>query len=153
MSRYHRGRGGRLSAASTGEPGLTVTARITGVERTSDQFKRARREFNSKMRDVIAAAGERSVLPAIKARFPSRRFGASLFVRRDRTTVFIGSRMRGSLNRAVGWLDFGGKRPLDRRVRIGPQVIVTELRGRRHLIDHEVYVGLLQTFKPLETHP
>ncbi len=156
MSRYYFGRpGGRLSAAgSSGDgPAITVTARIEGVDKTSEEFRAARREFNTKMRDVIAAAGERSVLPAIKSRFPSRRWAASLYVKRDRTTVFIGSRLRGRFNRALGWLDFGGKRRRDRRRRVGPRVIVTQLGARRRHIDEAILVGLLHTFHPLETDP
>lgn len=155
MANRGRGRsGGRLSASGRqGEPPLTVRAEITGVARTSAEFRQARREFNTKMRDAIAAAGTKAVLPVIVARFPSRTFGASLYVKRDRTTVFIGSRMRGTLNRAVGWLDFGGKRTRDRVHRVGPKVILNELHGRRHIIDHEILVALMQTFKPLETEP
>lgn len=153
--RMNRGRsGGRLSASGTkGQPAMSVTARIDGVEKTSAEFRQARRQFNTAMRDVIAEAGNKAVLPAIKSRFPSRRFGASLYVKRDRSTVFIGSRMRGNLNRAVGWLDFGGRRTHDSRRRVGPRVILTELHGRRHIIDHEILVGLMKTFKPLETEP
>jgi hypothetical protein len=132
-------------------PALVVRARIEGAERTSDVFKRARSRFSAAMRDIMVAAGEKAVLPAIKAKFPSRRFGESLFVRRDRTTVFIGSRERGPLNRAVGWLDFGGRRPRDTKRRRGTYVIVRELDSKREYIDEVILAGLLQTFNPLET--
>lgn len=132
-------------------PAFTIRARIEGVERTSKEFKQARRDFNIAMRQVIVTAGERAVLPAIKAKFGSRKFGASLYVKRDRTTVFIGSRLRGSLNRALGWFDFGGKRPRDTKRRKGRYVIVTELGRRRELIDAAILSSVLETFKPLET--
>ena len=135
-------------------PSFTVRARVEGVEKTSKAFRDARRKFNAAMRDVIVTAGEKVVLPAIKSRFPSRRFGASLYVKRDRTTVFIGSRMRGALNRTVGWLDFGGARPRDHRRRNGPHVIVEELDRRREYIDEAILFELMRTFHPnLETSP
>lgn len=149
-------RGGTLSTGSidrTRGPGISVHARIEGVEKTSKEFRQARRLFNAAMRDVIVEAGERAVLPAIKARFPSRRFGAGLYVKRDRTTVFIGSRERGALNRTVGWLDFGGQRPRDTKRRYGTYVIVRELEGRREYIDGAILIALMKTFKPLETTP
>ena len=142
---------GRVSASGSGGPAFTVRARIEGVEKTSAEFKAARRQFNAAMRDVIVAAGEKAVLPAIKSKFGSRTFGKSLYVQRDRTTVFIGSRMRGALNRAVGWFDFGGKRPRDRQRRKGPYVIVRELDRRREYIDATILAALLETFRPLDT--
>jgi hypothetical protein len=146
-------RGGSISASDEGRAraAYTVRARIEGVEKTSDEFKQARREFNAAMRDVMVEAGEKAVLPEIRAQFPSRRWGATLYVKRDRTTVFIGSKLRGKLNRALGWLDFGGRRPRDRRRRKGPHVIVTVLGHRREYIDDAVLAGLLRTFSPLET--
>lgn len=132
-----------------------VRARIEGVEKTSQEFKDARRQFNTKMRDVIQAAGETSVLPIIKLRFKrkSGRFADSLFVRRDRTTVFIGSKMRGGENRAVGWVDFGGRHPLFTRRRKGLYVIVRTLEERQALITEAILLGLTRTFDPLEHNP
>lgn len=147
-------RGGRVSASGRGPgPAISVHARIEGVEKTSEEFRQARRQFNAAMRDVIVEAGEKAVLPAIKSEFPSRQWAETLFVKRDRTTVFIGSRLRGALNRALGWLDFGGRRPKDSRRRRGPYVIVTQLDRRREYIDATILAGLMKTFHPLETTP
>ena len=148
--------GGAISASGlsgSSRPAFTVEAKITGVEKTTAEFKAARRHFNSAMRDVIAAAGEQAVLPRIKTILPSRRFGASLYVKRDRTTVFIGSRMRGRLNRAVGWLDFGGRRTGDRSTRDGPHTIVNTLHSKRAVIDTAILAGVLKTFDPIEHRP
>lgn len=148
-------KGGSLSTGSldrTG-PGIAVHARIEGAEKTSKEFREARRQFNAAMRAVIVEAGERAVLPAIKAKFPSRGFGESLYVKRDRTTVLIASRKRGSLNRTVGWLDFGGRRPRDSVRRRGRYTIVRELDRRREYIDQAILVALMKTFHPLETSP
>jgi hypothetical protein len=130
-----------------------VHARIEGLEKTSKEFREARRDFNKAMRNAIVKAGESAVLPAVKARFPSRRFAQSLFIKRDRTTVFIGSRLRGTLNRAVGWLDFGGRRERDTVRRVGPHAIVEGLRQRRPLIDEAVLREVTATFSPLEHRP
>jgi hypothetical protein len=125
------------------------------LEKTSAEFKAARRRFNAAMRTVMQQAGERSVLPLIKHKFArlTGRFANSLYVKRDRTTVFIGSRMRGGENRAVGWIDFGGRHPLHKRRRKGRYVIVDELNKRRPLIEEAILPGLNRTFDPLEHRP
>ena len=150
-----RPKGGSVSVSGMGRgappPAITVRARIEGVEKTSAEFKAARKKFNATMRLVIQQAGEKAVLPAIKAKFPrvTGRFANSLYVKRDRTTVFIGSRMRGGENRAVGFIDFGGKYPRHKGRRVGPHVIVNELGKRRTLIDEAILAGLMKTFDPL----
>ena len=108
------------------------------------------------MRTVIQQAGEKSVLPAIRHRFPRGKTGksaASLYVQRDRTTVYIGSHLRGAKNRALGWIDFGGKRRRDHRRRRGLYVIITEVTNRRPLIEEAILQGLMRTFSPLEHKP
>jgi hypothetical protein len=148
--------GGNISVAGEGsDQPFVVRARIEGLEKTSAEFKAARRRFNAAMRTVMQTAGERAVLPVIKLKFPrlTGRFANSLYVKRDRTTVFIGSRMRGSENRAVGWVDFGGRHPLHKRRRKGLYVIVNELNKRRPLIEEAVLLGLNKTFDPLEHRP
>lgn len=155
--RSQRGRsGGRLGVSDrAGGPAITVQARIEGVARTSAEFRAARRQFNSSMRDVIHAAGKTVVLPRIKTTFTrdTGRMARSLYVKRDRTTVYIGSRLRGRENRAVGWIDFGGKRTRDRYRRTGPTVIVDTLHSRRRVIDEAILRGLMKTFDPLEHTP
>lgn len=140
----------RASGRSGQAPAIAVQVRITGVERTSQAFKDARRNVNTQLRDAIETAGTRTVLPKIKANFPSDRFAATLFVKRDRTTVFIGSRARGKLNRTVGWLDFGGRRPRDSVRRTGTYVIVETLDRERDAIDRAILQELPRVFYPLE---
>jgi hypothetical protein len=143
--------GGRLSSGGYGAgPLIDVSVRISGVEKTSQEFKDARRDVNRKLRQAIQTAGERAVLPQIKRGFGSRTFGASLFVKKDRTTVFIGSKLRGSLNRAVGWWDFGGQRPRDHARRKGRYTIVRMLQARRPIIDRAILEALDDTFRPLD---
>lgn len=149
--------GGNISVSGVGNAGppITVRARIEGLEKTSAEFKAARRRFNASLRTVLQVAGERTALPAIKAKFKrlTGRFADSLYVKRDRTTVFIGSRMRGGENRALGHIDFGGKHPRHKRRRKGPYVIVTELHKRQPMINEAILAGLLKTFDPIEHRP
>lgn len=143
-----RGRtGGVLGVSGRGSaPGIGVSIVVEGVERTERDFQLARRDANTRLRDAIQRAGERTVLPQVKADFPSSRFADTLFVRRDRTTVFIGSRERGSRNRTVGWLDFGGRRPRDSVRRTGPYVIVRTLVRERDTIDDAIRDELPRVF-------
>lgn len=139
--------GGRLGVSGRGRgPGIGVRVVVEGVERTELDFRLARRDANVRFRDAIQRAGERTVLPRVKADFPSRRFADTLFIRRDRTTVFIGSRTRASLNRTVGWLDFGGRRARDSVRRRGPYVIVRTLDRERGAIDDAIREELPRVF-------
>lgn len=146
--------GGRLSTQGTTRGrGINVDIRVEGLERTSDEFKQARRKFNGAIRDVMVRVGEREVLPAIRSGLPHAIAGkdTGMFVQRERSGVFIGSRLRGNLNRALGFWDFGGKRPLDHARRTGPKVIVRQLDTKRDRIDDAVLKELLDTFSPLHT--
>lgn len=148
-------KGGTLKAAgsTTGGPAISVSVHIAGLERTSDEFKQARKDVNSKLRDALEKAGKREALPQIRSQFGSRTFAATLKVFRDRTTVYVGSSARGSLNRAVGWWDFGGRRPRDSAARVGPHTIVSVLQDRRPLIDRAILEELMQVFDGLEHRP
>jgi hypothetical protein len=139
-------RGGKLSA-STGRGGqaFQVDVRIMGATKTSDEFKQIRRSINARLREAMVTAGERSVLPSIKSGLPAK-WGETLFVKRDRGGVFIGSRLRGSMNRALGWFDFGGRRPNDTARRDGPHVIVRRLQGERPAIDRAISEALEHAF-------
>lgn len=145
---------GRLSTGGTRRGrAIDVSIRVDGVERTSEVFRQARREFNNRIRDVMVRVGEREVLPIVRAGLPPT-FGGrdtAMFVQRERSGVFIGSKLRGSLNRALGWWDFGGKRPLDSGRRTGPKVLVKTLDRKRDRIDDATLAELLKAFHPLDT--
>lgn len=138
------------STTGSGGQGFQVTATITGAEKTSDEFKQIRRTINGKLRDAMVMAGEHSVLPAIKSGLPTR-WGGTIYVRRDRGGVFIGSRLKGSMNRALGWYDFGGKRPRDSQTRRGPHVIVSRLDSERPAIDRAILRALRDAFSDFNT--
>jgi hypothetical protein len=86
-------RGSRISAGTgrSGGEDFNVRIVIEGAEKTSDEFKQIRRTINGRLREAMVRAGERSVLPAIKGDLPATGWGDTLFVKRDRTGVFIGS--------------------------------------------------------------
>jgi hypothetical protein len=123
--------------------------RIDGVEKNSEAFKAVKRDINRRMRDVMIRVGERDVLPDVRAQFPVRTgaMAASLKIERERSGVFVGSRLRTARNRALGWIDFGGKRPRDSMFRRGPHIIVRTLDAKRTLIDQRVFDGVLDEFK------
>lgn len=145
--------GGRISTQGTrGGRMIDVNIRVEGVDKTSDEFKQARREFNTRIRNVMQKVGERRVLPTLRSELPAA-FGGKdtgLFVQRERSGVFIGSRLRGNLNRALGWWDFGGKRPLDSARRTGPKVLVKTLDRKRDEIDDAILDELDKAFNPLD---
>lgn len=137
--------GGSLSARGSSQQ-LYLDFDVTGVVETVDDFRAVRRDINASLRDVMGRVGNAEALPLIQSRFPGARFARSLYVKRDRAGVFIGSRLRGNLNRALGWLDFGGRRPRDSVRRDGPHVIVRSLDQLRPRIDAAVERELLAEF-------
>jgi hypothetical protein len=153
--------GGRLSSQGTqgaGQLGIRVHVRVEGLDRTEAEFKRISREVNGRMRDVMVRVGERKALPQIRARFPTLSestdrglakgaMAGSLRVQRERSGVFISSRLRKAEDRALGWIDFGGKRPRDSGYRAGTKVIVTTLDRLRPTIDKDVLDELMHEFR------
>jgi hypothetical protein len=130
---------------------IDVRIVVEGDELTKQELREARREFNGAIRGVMVRVGQREVLPEVERRMGAYADFARPYVQRERSGVFIGSRQRGALNRAVGWLDFGGKRPQDSQRREGPYAIVQTLDRKRDRIDDAVLTELLETFRPLET--
>lgn len=157
-------KGGSVGVTGRGGPGIRLDITLSGFERASDDLKQARRDANQRIRGAVETAGRMVVLPAIQHEFPkqgwrgvgehglpSGAMAASLYVRRDRSAVIIGSRLRGSLNRALGWIDFGGRRPNDSQRRSGPHVIVGRLDDQREHIDQAILKELLKAFGDLAT--
>ena len=153
--------GGRVSTSGSGgasSTGINVKFRIEGLDKTEAEFKRIRRDINGRMRDVMVRVGEREALPEIKRRFPrlqstdSRglppgKMSGSLRVHRERSGVFISSTLRKADDRALGWIDFGGRRANDHVTRSGPKVIVRTLDRLRPKIDKDVLEAVLDEFK------
>jgi hypothetical protein len=147
--------------ASAGGRGLiSVSVKIEGVEKTSDEFKMIRKDINARMRDVMQRVGEDELLPIIRAGFPrlsapkkgivAGAMAGSLRIQRERSGVFVSSSLRGQKNRALGWVDFGGKRPRDTHSRHGSKVIVRTLDSKRALVDSRVLKELQKEFRVID---
>jgi hypothetical protein len=135
-------------SAGGGGRSLSVDIEVEGVEKTSQEFREARSKVNAKIRDVMQKVGQHEVLPIMASGLPG---WAKMYVLRERSGVFFGSRARGEMNRALGWWDFGGKRPMDHGRRTGPHVIVKALDRKRDRIDEATLKALMDAFSPLET--
>lgn len=149
-------KGGSIKAHGSGGPSISVGIHIAGLEKTSQEFKDARKDMNARLRDAVERAGKREALPYITAKMRSEighRWASSMKVKRDRTTVFVSSSMRGQMNRALGWLNFGGKRPRDTQYRHGREVMVSTLQERRSQIDTVLLEELMKAFDGLEHSP
>lgn len=149
--------GGNISTRGTraGDP-LRLRFVIEGLDRTTDEFKQARREINTELRDVMQRVGQREALPYVASAVRSKigeRWASSLKIKRERSGVFIQSSLRGQMNRAFGWLDFGGRRSRDTHARAGIYSIVRTMDDRRDSIDAAVLKGLMQAFDPLDHTP
>jgi hypothetical protein len=157
-------RGGRIGVSGSGSaPLVRLGIRVEGVDRTTDEFKRIRRDINTALRDAMQRAGERTVVPAIKSALPrkdpsvkgglpSGAMASSIAVKRDRLDVQIKSTLPKNLDRALGWVDFGGQRPRDTKVRVGPHVIVSTLDAKSDAIDQAVLDELAVQFRDFDFH-
>lgn len=151
-------RGGRVGASGEGGgPAIRLQFRITGADKTSDDFKRIRKEINTALRNAMERVGQRTVVPAIKSGLPRKdastqrglppgAMASSIAVKRDRLDVVIKSTLSKDLDRALGWIDFGGKRQRDTTVRVGPHVIVGTLNAKSDAIEHGIYDELGDLF-------
>lgn len=151
-------RGGRIAqSGTTAGPIVRLQIHVDGINRTTDEFKRIRRDINTALRDSMQRVGEATVVPAIKSAIPvkdpsitrglpSGAMAASIAVKRDRLDVVIQSKLPKRLDRALGWVDFGGKRPKDAKTRVGPHVIVSTLDAKAHDIDDAVFAEVSRQF-------
>jgi hypothetical protein len=152
--------GSSIKASAGGRGLISVSVKIEGVEKTSDEFKAIRRDINMRMRDVMQRVGEHELLPMIRAGFPrlstpkkgivAGAMAGSLRIQRERSGVFVSSTLRGPKNRALGWVDFGGKRARDTQTRAGSKVIVRSLDAKRALIDSRVLQELEREFRAID---
>lgn len=132
---------------------ISFNFRIEGVEKNSEAFKAVRKDINKRLRDVMVRVGEKEVLPEIKRELGSDTFAAALKIHRERSGVFVGTKLRMKASGgkptdpALGWFDFGGQRPRDHFRREGPHTIVNVLDRKRALVDERVLEGVLDEFK------
>lgn len=143
-------KGGSIrSGVASGSPVANIRITVRGADRASDGFKQVRRRANTALRDAQQQVGERQVLPLVRARFASRlssRWASTLYVKRDRLNVYLGSRLRGGENRGLGWLDFGGRRPRDHAARNGPHIITGTLHDKQPAIRASITDAILEQF-------
>lgn len=94
--------------------GVTLTVEVEDVERTEQAFKDVRNRIARSMRDLVAAAGEQTVLPqaqrgAAGLEIDDQPIGARLAIVKGRgNSAVLTTRFRGLRSRAVGLLEFGG---------------------------------------------
>jgi hypothetical protein len=89
---------------------IRVYATIEGAERTSDEFKQARREVNIRTRSGVKRAGERAILPfgRRETRTHTPVDPNLLIVKTTSSGGYMTLRTRKA-NRIVGLLNYGGK--------------------------------------------
>lgn len=101
---------------------IRVQARIEGVEKTSDEFKEARKDIYRRTKRGLKEAGERTILP-IARRSTERetpRDGGDVVVKTTASYAYLTCRTKKA-GRIVGLLNFGGtlRDPIQPRVRAG----------------------------------
>lgn len=156
-----------------GGGGLQVGYKID-AERGTDAFRKARRDFNIRLKEALTEAGKRAVLPDARRLAPSF-IAASLYVRARSSSAIITTRLRGKQARVAGLLHWGGTirspiEPKNARAlfwpgaehpvavvrgprRIAPKLYLTRaVEGNRSRIDRIVLEEIVKAFEPeLET--
>lgn len=151
-------RGGRVAQGSSTGPAIRLQIKVSGADKTSDEFRRIRGQINTSLRDAMERVGQRVVVPVIKSSLPRKdpsdqrglppgAMAASITVKRDRLDVVIKSTLPKAQDRALGWIDFGGKRQNDTKVRVGPHVIVGTLNAKSDAIEEGIYHELRTMFR------
>ena len=151
-----QGSGGKVSRGGGSRDTLIdVRFKIEGLERTSAEFKAVRREINGRMRDTMVRVGERDLLPTIRQRIEFPWMAAALKIQRERSGVFVGTSLPGvgtkankgrKTDRALGYLDFGGRWHSVGKSREGKRAILNTVDERRDLIDKRVLEAVLDEF-------
>ena len=155
---------------------LQVSVKVD-AERTSREFKDARRDLNRRLRAALKQAAERKALPA--ARAVAWGFVAPLLtVRATSRSAYITARGPRRLGRAAGLLEFGGVRRDTIRVRepgpgsglfvgdglfratvTGPRTyrpsyrMTTAVHARRSAIEQAILEEVMQAFDPIPHTP
>lgn len=85
-----------------------VRIHVSGVERTSEEFKSWRRQTSRDITTIMQEAGTETVLPTAKSLAP-RFIAPTLVVRKGRSnSAYLTTTMRGKKGRVVGLLEMGG---------------------------------------------
>jgi hypothetical protein len=93
-------------------PAIRIQARVEGVDKTSAEFKQARRQIQGKQRKGVRQAGEEAVQPLARRTVERHAPVAAnqIVIRSTTTTAYIAVRQRRA-SRIVGWLNYGGILP------------------------------------------
>lgn len=86
---------------------------LVDAEKTSDEFKQARRDFNQRLKHALKVAAEKVVLPVAKRLAAGLKvdgvpIAGTLKVVPRSNHSYLASTLRGKKNRAAGLLEFGG---------------------------------------------
>lgn len=151
-----QGSGGKVSKGGGSRDTLIdVRFKIEGLDRTSAEFKAVRREINGRMRDTMVRVGERDLLPTIRQRVAFPWMAAALKIQRERSGVFVGTTLPGvgrktdkgrKTDRALGYLDFGGRWHSSGIKYDGKRAILGTVDERRDLIDKRVLEAVMDEF-------
>jgi hypothetical protein len=157
MARVSQAQGRKARTGTTGQSDQIIDFkfRIEGVERNSEAFKAIKRDINARMRETMVRVGERELLPTMrqKAEFPW--VASALKINKERSGVFVGTTLpkmgtmsaRGRVtDRALGYIDFGGRWHSKGPKREGNRAIIGTLEAKATLIDQRVLDGVLKEF-------
>lgn len=95
-----------MAGSGGGTGGLSISVKID-AERTSDEFKRIRRDTRRIAGEAAVAAGEKVALPAARRHAPGF-IRTTLYVKRRGTDAVLTTRLPGKKGRVVGLLEYGG---------------------------------------------
>lgn len=117
---------------------IRIDAKITGADKTSDEFRQARREIYRRTRSGIKDAGERAILPGARsgAQHHTPVVSTQIVVKTTASTGYltVASKKGG---RIVGLLNFGGEvrgpiRPKKKKAVAFGGVVVSQVATARH---------------------
>jgi len=91
---------------------IRIEVKVTGAERTSDAFKKARRQMYREVRRGLKSAGEETILPVARrlAAHSSPVNPNNVVVKTTAQYAYLTGKTKKS-NRIIGFLNFGGSQP------------------------------------------
>lgn len=150
---------------------LKISVKID-ADRTSDEFKRIRRNARATAGEAAMRAGEKVALPAARRGAPGF-IRTTLYVKRRGTSAVLTTRLPGKKARVVGLLEYGGTvrtviKPKGARALSTPQGPRAAVSGprtykgkhfmsdaihkHRRQIDEAILEETMQAFENFETH-